>query len=126
MTLCIEINKNKKSETPDLVEDDGFVMLHSFMRKKLHLEKTELLVFAIIYGYSKGDKSFTGGIKYLSDWSGSGRSAVKAALASLVEKGLIVKTVKKIRRKRIRKENFLSSTALILRVMLLKGNLTLY
>ena len=96
MTLCLEINKNKKSETPDLIEDDGFVMLHSFMRKELHLEKTELLVYAIIYGYSKVGKSFTGGIKYLSDWSGSGRSAVKAALASLVEKGLIVKTVKKI------------------------------
>ena len=96
MTLCIEINKNKKSEIPDLVEDDGFVMLHSFMRKELRLEKTELIVYAIIYGYSKGGKSFTGSIRYLSDWSGSGRSAVKAALASLVEKGYLSKTVNKI------------------------------
>ena len=96
MTICGEISKDKKSDTPEMVEDDGFVILRGFMRKRLHLEKTELIVYAIIYGYSRSGKSFTGRIRYLCDWSGSGRSAVKLALASLVNKGYITKTVKTV------------------------------
>ena len=91
MTLCIEIDKNKKSETLDTVSDEGIVVIKGFMRKRLKLEKTELMVYAIIYGFHSSGSYFTSGLRYLCDWSGSGRSAVKAALASLVEKGYIIK-----------------------------------
>ena len=91
MTLCIEIDKNKKSETLDTVNDEGTIVIRGFMRKRLRLEKTELIVYAIIYGFHSSGSSFTGGLRYLCDWSGSGRSAVKSALASLVEKGYIIK-----------------------------------
>ena len=96
MTLCVEINKNKKSDTYENVKDDEFVVIRGFMRKELKLEKTELLVYAIIHGFYCSGYNFTGGVKYLSEWSGSGRTAVKAALSRLIKKGLIVKTVKKI------------------------------
>ena len=96
MTLCIEIDKNKKSETLDTVDDEGCIVIMGFMRKRLKLEKTELMVYAIIYGFHSNGSSFTGGLKYLCDWSGSGRSAVKAALASLVEKGYIIKHSKTV------------------------------
>ena len=91
MTLCIEIDKNKKSETLDTVNDEGIVVIKGFMRKRLKLEKTELMVYAIIYGFHSSGSYFTSGLRYLCDWSGSGRSAVKAALASLVEKRYIIK-----------------------------------
>ena len=95
MTLCFEINKNKKSDTLDMVEDEGVVILRGFMRKELKLEKTELLVYAIIYGFCSDGGGYTGGIKYLCEWSGSGRTAVKAALRSLEEKGYIIKEAKR-------------------------------
>ena len=96
MTLCIEIGKNKKSETLDTVDDEGCIVIRGFMRKRLKLEKTELMVYAIIYGFHSSGCPFSGGLRYLCDWSGSGRSAVKAALASLVEKGYIIKHSKTV------------------------------
>ena len=64
------------------------------MRKELKLEKTELLVYAIIYGFCSDGGDYTGGIKYLSEWSGSGRTAVKDALHHLEKRGYIIKSVK--------------------------------
>ena len=91
MTLCLEIDKNRKSETLDLVDDEGFITIRGFMRTRLRLEKTELIVYAIIYGFHSSGHTFKGSVRFLCEWSGSGRSAVKAALASLVEKGYIIK-----------------------------------
>ncbi|MBQ7343860.1 MAG: helix-turn-helix domain-containing protein [Clostridia bacterium] len=97
MTLCLEINKNKKSDTLDMVEDEGVVIVRGFMRKELKLEKTELIVYAIIYGFHTSGCSFTGSVKYLSEWSGSGRTAVKGALRSLEEKGYIIRNTKRVK-----------------------------
>ena len=96
MTLCIEINKDKKSCDLDLVESEGFIAIRGFMRKELKLEKTELIVYAIIYGFHLNGCVFSGTKNYLSQWSGSGKTAVKAALASLVKKGLIARTVRRV------------------------------
>ena len=96
MTLCIEINKNKKSETLDMVDDESFIVIRGFMRTKLKLEKTELIVYAIIYGFHSNGHIFNGSVRFLCEWSGSGRTAVRSALASLVNKGYIIKHVKRI------------------------------
>jgi hypothetical protein len=96
MALCIEINKDKKNESLDLVECEGFITIRGFMRKELKLEKTELIVYAIIYGFHLSGCVFCGTKNYLSQWSGSGKTAVKAALASLIKKGLITRTVRRV------------------------------
>lgn len=75
-----------------MIKDTNYYQVSGWMRTKLNLVKTELLVFAIIYGFSQdGQSKFTGSLRYLCDWSGSGRSAVISALKKLVEKKFIVK-----------------------------------
>ena len=91
MTLCLEIDKNRKSETLDLVDDEGFITIRGFMRTRLRLEKTELIVYAIIYGFHSSGHTFKGSVRFLCEWSGNGRTAVRSALASLVKKGYIIK-----------------------------------
>ncbi len=96
MTLCIEVNKNKKGEAMDFVENDQFFVCYGFMRKEMRLEKTELLVYSIIYGYYRSGCQFKGNVKYLSQWTGSGVTAVKSALGSLIKKGYLKKTYKTV------------------------------
>lgn len=96
MTLCVEMSKTKKSSNLELIENDQYIICYGFMRKELRLEKTELLVYSIIYGYYKSGCEFKGNVKYLSEWSGSGVTAVKAALSSLVAKGYLNKSYKTV------------------------------
>ena len=86
MTVC---KPNRKREEIELVSRDSYYTVYGFMRSDMHLEKTELLVFALIYGYFRNCSPFTGSRKYISEWVGSGFSAVKDAIDSLVKKGYI-------------------------------------
>lgn len=62
------------------------------MRTKLNLKGNELLVYALIYGFSQDGKSwFTGSANYISEWVGITRQNVMAILKRLVEKELIIK-----------------------------------
>lgn len=67
-------------------------VVHSFMCEELMLGGGELLVFAIIYSFTKGEKGmFYGAQGYLAKMSGTSISTVKRALASLLKKGYIEK-----------------------------------
>ena len=79
----------------DLLKEGAYLTVWGFMRKELRLEKTELLVYALIYGYFRNGETFTGTQRYISEWTGSGHSAVAKAINSLIEKGYIRKTRKK-------------------------------
>jgi len=62
------------------------------MRTKLNLKGNELLVYALIYGFSQDGKTwFTGSANYIAEWVGVARQNVMAILKRLVEKGLIIK-----------------------------------
>ena len=62
------------------------------MRTKLNLKGNELLVYALIYGFSQDGKSwFTGSANYIVEWVGITRQNVMAILKRLVEKELIIK-----------------------------------
>ena len=72
--------------------DGNFIVIQSFMVKKLKLKGLELLIYAIIYGFSQGNQGvFNGSLRYLSDWTNSTKRGVMKALESLIEKGLISK-----------------------------------
>ena len=62
------------------------------MVTELGLKGNELLVYALIYGFSqtKG-QVFNGSLQYLADWTNSTKQGVLKNLKSLVEKGLIEK-----------------------------------
>lgn len=75
-----------------LIKDNTYITIQSFMVKDLKLKGNELLIYAIIFGYSQDDEScFNGSIKYLADWTNSTKRSVMNNLKALVDKELILK-----------------------------------
>ena len=88
MTITSRIRTNN---TPSLITEESHVTIHSFMRTEMNLKNTELMVFAIIYGFFRNGLPFTGSRQYIADWVGGGLSTVDLAIASLLRKGYIEK-----------------------------------
>jgi len=76
------------------MKSTSFYVVQGWMINELQLKGNELLVFAIIYGFSKdGQGKFEGSLKYLVDSTGSSRSTIIKTINSLLEKELILKEV---------------------------------
>lgn len=73
------------------VNSENYFVVQGWMLSELGLKNNELLVYAIIYGFSQGGNKFTGSLQYLCDWTNSGKTSVQNCLKSLREKGLIEK-----------------------------------
>lgn len=74
------------------INDSNFIAIQGWMRTKLNLKGNELLIYALIYGFSQdGHSRFKGSRKYISDWCGCSLDTVDRALGSLVDKGFIAK-----------------------------------
>ena len=72
------------------VKDGNYLVIQSFMIKELGLKGNELLIYAIIYGFSQAEgTTFNGSLQYLADWTNSSRQTVISILKTLKEKGLI-------------------------------------
>lgn len=79
------------------VKDENYINIQGFMVTKLGLKGNELLIYAIIYGFSQTeDQVFNGSLQYLADWTNSTKQGVTKNLKSLVDKGYIVKEDKYI------------------------------
>ena len=77
------------------VNGESYVTIYGWMRKDLNLKGNALIVYAIIYGFSKTDEGrFKGGLKYLCDWCGASKQGVIKNIKKLIEKGLICKEEK--------------------------------
>lgn len=64
----------------------------SFMVNDLNLKGNELLIYAIIYGFSQTENQvYSGSLNYLADWTSSSKQVMIRNLKRLVEKGLIIK-----------------------------------
>jgi len=88
----MEVNvRSNKKKPPTLITGDSYIKIYGFMRSAMQLEKTELLVYALIYSYFRNSAPFTGSREYIAEWVGSGKSSVDIALKSLLEKGYISK-----------------------------------
>lgn len=74
------------------VKDNNFIAIQGWMRTKLNLKGNELLIYALIYGFSQdGQSRFTGSRKYIADWCGCSLDTVDRSISSLVSKGLLAK-----------------------------------
>ena len=74
------------------VTDKNYIVIQSFMVSELGLKGNELLIYAIIFGFSQTTgQAFHGSLTYLESWINSTRHTVISSLKSLVEKGLIEK-----------------------------------
>lgn len=77
-----------------MIKNENFIAIQGFMVKELKLKGNELLVYAIIYGFSQcGCGMFNGSRQYLADWTNSTKQGISKNLNSLVEKRLIDKKV---------------------------------
>lgn len=83
------------AETKNFVKDENFIVIQGWMRTELNLKGNELLVYAVIYGFSQTENQFfTGSLRYLTEWIGSSRQTVINCLNSLIKKDLIFKKEK--------------------------------
>ena len=75
------------------VNTKNYVCLQGWMVSELVLKGNELIVYAIIYGFSQdGDNEFRGSLQYLAEWTNSSKESMRKVLNSLVSKGLVEKT----------------------------------
>lgn len=74
------------------VKDNNFIAIQGWMRNQLNLKGNELLIYALIYGFSQdGDSRFKGSRKYIADWCGCSLDTVDRTLGSLINRGLLAK-----------------------------------
>lgn len=71
---------------------DNYITIQGWMRTDLDLKGNELLVYAIIYGFSQAENQvFNGSLQYLADWCGATKQGILKNLKSLIDKNLITK-----------------------------------
>ena len=76
-----------------MISNGTYITIQGWMRTDLKLSGNELIVHAIIYGFSQNKQGeFTGSAQYLADWVGCTRRTVMTILNKLVEEKLISKT----------------------------------
>lgn len=75
------------------MKNENFITIFGWMVNELRLKGTELLVYAIIYGFSQDCVSeYKGSQNYIAEWCNVDRITVNRVLKNLVKKGLIEKT----------------------------------
>lgn len=71
---------------------NNYICIQGWMVSELNLKGNDLLVYAIIYGFSQDNESeFTGSLNYLATWCNSTKNGIQKNLKNLIDKGLIIK-----------------------------------
>ena len=79
------------------INDENYIQIQGWMIKELKLKGNELLIYAIIYGFSQdGISQYKAGLQYLADWTNSTKQGCIKNLKNLIEKELIIKDEKEI------------------------------
>lgn len=76
------------------LKDDSNIQIYGWMATKLKLKGNELLIYAVIYSFSRNDNGngvFNASTAYLCEWTGATKKTVVEAIASLITKNLIIK-----------------------------------
>ena len=77
-----------------MISEGNYITIQSWMRTDLKLSGNELIVYAIIYGFSQNKQGeFTGSVQYLADWVGCTKRTVTTILRKFVDEELVKKTV---------------------------------
>lgn len=74
------------------MKSESYITIQGWMINEMGLKSTELLVFAIIYGYSKDNQGkFDGSLNYLCSSTNSSKNTIINCLNLLLEKEYILK-----------------------------------
>ena len=77
------------------MKDENFIRVYASMVYSLKLNRNNLLVFALIHGYSKGkNKAFYGSLKYIGESLCISKSAVISSLKYLCKMGYLTKNMR--------------------------------
>ena len=69
-----------------MIQGKNFVTIQGWMRTELNLKGNELIVYAVIYGFSQTEEQwYTGSLQYLADWCGATKQGVLKNLKSLTD-----------------------------------------
>ena len=75
-----------------MIKNENFVIIQGWMINELQLKGCELLLFALIWGFSQTENQyFTGSLTYLAEWTQCTKQGVLIALNKLIEKKYIEK-----------------------------------
>ena len=78
-----------------MIKDENYINIQGFMITKLGLTGNDLLVYAIIYGFSQdGESVFKGTRAYLAEWCGSNERSISRNISNLLKKGYIEQVYK--------------------------------
>ena len=73
-----------------MVKDENYIVMHGWMRNKLGLKGNDLIVYAVLWGFSQdGESEFRGTVDYIAEFTGSVRRTVTRSLQSLEEFGYV-------------------------------------
>ena len=74
------------------MKENNYITIPGFLRTRLDLKGSELIITALIYGYSQdGNSWFMGRTEYIAEWAGVTDKNVLRSLKSLTEKGILEK-----------------------------------
>ena len=74
------------------MRDENFLVICGWMRNRLGLSGNELLVYALIFGFTQnGEDWYSGSLSYIADTIGATKRTAISVLSSLEEKGLVLK-----------------------------------
>ena len=74
-----------------MVKNENYLVIQGWMITELKLKGNELLIYAIIYGFSQNNQQFRGSHRYLADWCNSTRQGIMKNIESLIKKNLLEK-----------------------------------
>lgn len=78
---------------PQTIKSENYVNIQGWMITELGLKNAELMIYALIYGFSQdGQGRFRGKLAYLMEWTQASKPTVLNAIGSLIDRGLIIKT----------------------------------
>ena len=74
------------------MKENNYITIPGFLRTRLDLKGSELIITALIYGYSQdGNSWFMGKTEYIAEWAGITDKNVLHSLKRLTEKGILEK-----------------------------------
>lgn len=80
-----------------LIKDENYINIQGWMSTKLKLSGNELIIFALIYGFSQVENhSYHGSLQYICDWTNISKQSCISNLKKLVDKKFILKNEKEI------------------------------
>lgn len=93
LTKNVEIKKETQELRPkSKVRKENYIHIPGWAVCELGLKGNELLIYAIIFGFSQEEnQTFRGSLRYLMDWTNSSKVTVIKTLKTLLEKDLIGK-----------------------------------